>query len=82
MKKIFYQNTVQHDQDSNIIVTFIMFDNTKQVVTIQTEEGRNATSHTISMGKAMDIGLINLNALHQIWNSEDASDNQTYNQNK
>jgi len=66
MKKIFYQNTVQHDQDSNIIVTFIMFDNAKQFVTIQTEEGQSTTLRTISMQKAMDIGLINLDALHQV----------------
>ena len=66
MKKIFYQNTVQHDQDSNIILTSIMFDNTKQLVKIQTEEGRNATSRIISMEKAMEIGFINLDALHKI----------------
>lgn len=65
MKKIFYQNTVFNDGKDKV-VTSIIFDNTKQTVSIVLEEGIKVIHFVLSMEKAMEIGFININALNKL----------------
>lgn len=65
MKRIFYQHTV-HNTGNDKVVTSIQFDNMNKTVKIGIEQFGEVKSISISMEKAMEIGLINLNALHQI----------------
>lgn len=65
MKKIFYQRTVFNDGKDKV-VTSIIFDNNKQTVSIALEQGVEVTRLLISMEKAMEIGLINLDALNKL----------------